>query len=121
MKIIMSINPIWIEKIINGSKKYEYRKKMSENVSKVIMYSTYPVSKVVGEFDVNFVLKDSPEKIYDITGKFSDTDYCFYEKYFENVRSAYALNIGQVKEYDRYRSIQELGFKKPPMNYHILR
>ena len=52
MRVLLSIKPEFVEKIFSGEKLYEYRKAMFKNVnvSSVVIYSTMPVGKIVGEF-----------------------------------------------------------------------
>lgn len=50
--MLISINPKHIENIFNGTKKYEYRKIKCKREIKKIIYSTYPIMKVVGEAKV---------------------------------------------------------------------
>ena len=66
--ILISINPEHVENIFNGTKKYEYRKtKCKKNIDKIIIYSTYPTMKVVGEAKVEEILEDTPNKIWEKT------------------------------------------------------
>ena len=52
-KILIPIKPEYVDKILSGNKKYEYRKiKPKRKVDKMIIYSTYPIMKVVGEVEV---------------------------------------------------------------------
>ena len=48
-KILLSIKPIYVNKILNGTKKYEYRKRKPKrnDIGKLIIYSTSPIKKVV--------------------------------------------------------------------------
>ena len=51
--MLISINPQHVENIFNGTKKYEYRKiRCKQDVDKIIIYSTYPIKKIVGEAKV---------------------------------------------------------------------
>ena len=54
MKILLSIKPEFVEEIFSGRKKFEYRKAIFTNkkVTSVIVYSTMPVGKIVGEFTI---------------------------------------------------------------------
>ena len=58
MKILLSIKPEFVEEIFSGRKKFEYRKAIFTNkkVTSVIVYSTMPVGKIVGEFTIEEVL-----------------------------------------------------------------
>ena len=47
--ILLSINPNHVENILNGTKRYEFRKKVCKrHVDKILIYSTTPIMKVVG-------------------------------------------------------------------------
>jgi len=52
MQVLLSIKPEYAEKILNGEKKYEFRKVLPKNksITKVIIYATMPIGKVIGEF-----------------------------------------------------------------------
>ena len=77
--IILSIKPEYVEKIFNGTKKYEYRKtKCKEKVEKIIIYSTLPVMQVVGEAEVEEIVEGAPEKVWKKTKDNSGTTYEFF-------------------------------------------
>ena len=83
--ILISINPEFVEKIFDGSKKYEYRKiKCKQDIDKMIIYSTAPIMKVVGEAKVEKILEDSPDIIWEQTKEYSGIDFEFYQKYFKD-------------------------------------
>jgi len=58
MDIILSIKPIYADAIFRGDKFYEFRRKIwnlnNFNVKndKIFVYSTAPVSKIIGEFNI---------------------------------------------------------------------
>ena len=54
MKVLLSINPPYVDKIFNGEKKFEYRRAIfkDNSVDTIVIYSTSPIKKVVGEFKV---------------------------------------------------------------------
>ena len=48
--ILLSIKPEYVEKILKGEKRYEFRRKLCQKeVDKIYIYETSPVKKVVGE------------------------------------------------------------------------
>ena len=72
MNVILSIKPEFVEKILSGVKKYEYRKTAFKRpVSRVYIYSSSPVKRIVAEFMLETVLSDSPIKIWEKTKDFS--------------------------------------------------
>ena len=100
MKALLSIKPEYVEKIISGEKKFEYRKKIfKENVDSVVIYSTMPVGKIIGEFSLNEIICDTPENIWSRTKLFSGVDEEFFNIYFDNVKSGFALKIENLNIY----------------------
>lgn len=68
--ILLSINPNHVENIMNGSKRYEFRKKACKRkVDKMLIYSTTPIMKVVGEAEIEDILIGDPEIIWEKTEK----------------------------------------------------
>ncbi|MDM1043948.1 ASCH domain-containing protein [Myroides sp. 1354] len=123
MKILLSIKPEFVEQIFKGKKKFEYRKSIFANheVSSVVIYSTMPVGRIVGEFSISQVLMDTPEQIWRDTKQKSGITKTFYDLYFENRNKAYALEIGELTEYKTPINPYELidGFV-PPQSFRYL-
>ena len=70
--ILLSVNPEYVDKIFAGSKKYEFRKRLANrDVDKIIIYSTMPVMKVVGEVQVIKTISASPTALWEYTKKFA--------------------------------------------------
>ena len=100
MIALFSIKPEYVEKIFSGEKMYEYRKALyKENVSKIVVYATKPVGKIVGEFDVNAVLEKPPKSLWRETRKHSGVKLKFYNEYFYGRNIGYAIKIGKRKRY----------------------
>ena len=77
-KILLSINPRYVEKILSGEKKYEFRTRIAKRkVDSILIYSTAPVKRVLAEVTVKKVLKGSPDELWDITEKYSGIDKKF--------------------------------------------
>lgn len=123
MKILLSIKPEFVEQIFKGKKKFEYRKSIFTNqeVSSVVIYSTMPVGRIVGEFSISQVLMDTPEQIWRNTKQKSGITKTFYDLYFENRNKAYALEIGELTQYKTPINPYELidGFV-PPQSFRYL-
>ncbi len=101
MKILLSIKPEFVEQIFNGQKKYEYRKSIfsKKNISTVVIYSTMPVGKIVGEFNISSIIEESPEKLWNETELLSGISKSFFDEYFKDRAKGYALKIGKLKKY----------------------
>lgn len=109
MKVLLSIKPEYAEKILTGKKRYEFRKSIFKNssVKTVVIYATMPVGKVVGEFDFDEVLSDSPQAIWAETSKYSGITKKFFNSYFDGREKAHAIKVRSVRRYDVPVSLQE--------------
>lgn len=103
MKILLSIKPIFADLIFSGEKCYEYRKSVYRNqsVKTVIVYATRPVAKIIGEFDVSGIVAGEPSDLWDRTQERSGISKEFFELYFEGRKSAFAIEIGAVRRYEK--------------------
>jgi len=120
--ILLSINPQHVEKIFNGTKKYEYRRiRCKKQVKRIIIYSTSPVMKVVGEADVEEVLEDSFDKIWEITKEFSGTDYKFLEEYCNGRKTIVAYKLSNVKRYSEPKGLWDYSVKVAPQSFVYLK
>ena len=121
-KILMSINPKYVDEIISRNKRYEYRKiKVKRNdIDKMIIYCTSPIMKVVAEVDIEDILVDSPEKIWELTKEYSGTSKEFYDKYYKNSKYAVAYKLGNVKVYDKPLNLSDIGIDYVPQSFVYL-
>lgn len=100
MKIILSIKPEFVKEIFAGRKKYEYRKTMfTKSIDSVIIYSTMPEGKFVGEFLIDKIEVDTPSALWLKTNKSSGISKQFFDQYFENKQKGYAIKIASIKKY----------------------
>ena len=109
MKVLMSIKPEYALKIFDGSKKFEFRKSIykNENISSVIVYASSPLKKVIGEFEIKDVHKDSPRKIWNQTKNYSGITKKFFDEYFQDRDSAYAIEVKSINKYSSPKCLKE--------------
>jgi predicted transcriptional regulator len=107
MKVLLSIKPEFVEEIKSGKKKFEYRKSIFKrnDISTVVVYATKPFGKVVGEFEIEGILEDSPFKIWQRTKKHSGIKKSFFNDYFRDKEKGYAI---QIKDFITYETPLEL-------------
>lgn len=114
----MSINPEHVENIFKGKKEYEYRKiKCKKKVDKIIIYSTYPVMKVVGEAEVKSIIEAPPTEVWKKTRKKSGIDKKFFDEYYKNKNIAVAYQLCNVIQYSNPRELDDYGIKLPPQSF----
>jgi len=120
-KILLSINPEHVENILNGSKKVEYRKVSCRcDVDKILIYSTSPIMKVVGEAVVLEVIEDLPDKVWRITSQYAGITRNFFDKYYEDKSKAVAFKLGKVTKYKEPLSLSDLGINSAPQSFIYL-
>ena len=122
MKILLSIKPEFVKEIFTGNKKFEYRKNIfkNANVKTVIIYATMPIGQIVGEFSIEKILEDVPSKLWEDTSSKSGISKTFFDTYFKGREKAYALQIGELIEYENPINPYELNKNFMPPVYFTL-
>lgn len=117
-KILISINPEHVEKIIAKIKRYEYRTKVAKrDVDSIIIYCTYPTKKVLAEVKIKSILEDTPEKLWARTKEYSGITKAFFDRYFAGRVKAYAYELGEIIKYNRPKELSEFGCLVAPQSY----
>jgi predicted transcriptional regulator len=123
--VLLSIKPKFVEKIFAGLKRYEFRRVIfkSKCVSKVVVYASHPVMKVVGEFEVDYILAQGPEELWRKTRKFSGIAKEYFDAYFKNKQLAYAIGIKRATRYAEPIALRTFSPKtrRPPQSFMYLR
>ncbi len=119
MKVVLSIKPEFANKIFDGSKKFEFRRSIfkNENVKTILVYSSSPVQKVIGEFQIEKIIKHDLETLWNLTKEFSGiTEEYFYE-YFADKQHGFAIKIKTKTKYKTPRSLREDYNLAPPQSF----
>lgn len=116
--IVLPIKPIYAEKILNNTKKYEFRKKIcSDNIDKIYLYATVPVKGIVGEAMVNEKIIMNKERMWGLVKEKSGITFSYFDQYYRNNENACAYVLGKVKRYDRLVPLEEVGVLSVPQSY----
>lgn len=101
MKVLLSIKPEYANKIFSGDKKFEFRRRVFKNleVHTVVVYSTMPVGRIIGEFSIKHIHQDSSESIWDKTKRFSGIDEIFFNEYYDGRNLAFAIEVDNLMLY----------------------
>ena len=123
MNVILSIKPQFVEEIIAGRKKYEFRKKgFKKQVRKVFIYASSPVCRIIGEFTLGQILEGPPDMIWSKTSSHAGITREFFDKYYEKKGNAYALEIKDLKVYDNpINPMAVFGQFTPPQSFCYVR
>ena len=116
--ILMSIKPEYVDKIFSGEKKYEYRKRLcKEKIDTIIVYSSSPIQKVVGELKIKQVLYDKKNVIWNKTNKYGGITKIKYDNYYENCGYVVAYEIEKAVLYNKPKDLKDYNLKAAPQSY----
>ncbi|TYA14693.1 ASCH domain-containing protein [Paenibacillus faecis] len=119
MNVLLSIKPEFVEMIFSGEKKYEYRKTIfkRKDISRVIIYATAPVSRVVGEFEIDTILFEDVNTLWEETKTDAGIDEKFFFDYFTEKEKGYAIKIKKYKQYLKSRKLNDVYHSTPPQSF----
>lgn len=116
--ILLSIKPEYSKNIFNGTKKYEFRKKLAKkNIDKIIVYSSSPDKMVIGEVEVLGTLSLKPSLLWEMTKREAGISRIKYGEYFKNCKNAYAYILGEYIEYNEPKTLSEFGVFCAPQSF----
>lgn len=120
-KVLISIKPEYVDKILNGTKKYEYRRTLAKkDVSSLIIYSTWPVKEIVGEVDVVGTIEMAPSSLWEKTKKEAGISRKKYREYFKKTKKACAYVLGMVTKYETNKKLLDIGVQQAPQSFLYL-
>ncbi len=122
MKIILSIKPEFAAKIFEGTKKYEFRRAIfkNKNVKKVVVYASSPVQKIIGEFEIEDIIKNDLESLWNETKKHSGISKDYFLAYFRDKEQGFAIKIKSYEKYPVPQCIREDYNLLPPQSFLYL-
>jgi len=125
MNVLLSIKPEFADKILDGSKRFEFRKttfSQPEAVETVYLYSSSPVQQVVGAFTMTDILEGSPKQLWEKCGHSSGIDdRDRFMAYFEGTEEGYAIEIDQILKLEEAMNPRErVDDFVPPVSFYYL-
>jgi len=123
MKVLLSIKPEYAEKILNGSKRFEYRKSIFKNkeVETVVIYATMPIGKVIGEFKIDGIIEKEPDELWKQTHEYSGISKDFYNQYFNGRKTATTILVSNPKRYPHPLELKDVsGSDVAPQSFRYL-
>lgn len=123
MLALLSIKPKYVEAIMRGEKRYEFRKSIFKhrNVAKVYVYSTAPVKKVVGTFGIVKIIEGHPKQLWNRFSLFSGLDFIEFFKYFKDIERGFAIEIESPERFkepiDPWDSMPQFV---PPQSFYYI-
>ena len=102
MHALLSIKPKYVEAILHGRKRYEFRKSIfkKRNIEKVFIYSTSPERKIVGAFAISVIIQDHPINLWCQLGALSGLNASEFFSYFSSNDTGFAIQIDDLRKFE---------------------
>lgn len=120
-KVLMSIKPEFVAKILTGQKRYEFRKrKCAQEIESIVIYETAPTKLIVAEVEVIQIVMDTPALVWERTKDAAGIDKQFFDQYYCDQKKAVAYALGNVTCYNPPRALADYGITSAPQSYIYL-
>ena len=105
--------------ILSGEKRYEFRRMIFRNpdVKKILIYASSPVSKVIGEFEIDNILSFDLAKLWSYTMEHAGIDKEYYDSYFFGKDIGHAIKVKKVKRYPKHKELNDFNVKRAPQSF----
>jgi len=122
MRVLLSIKPEFAERIFDGSKKFEFRRAIFKNpgIQTVVVYASSPVQRVIGEFDIEAILRGAPEDLWRKTREHSGISEGFFFDYFSGRKIGFAIKVKKARRYKEPRCLRTSYNVNPPQSFCYL-
>lgn len=122
MKVLLSIKPEFATRIFEGLKKYEFRRAIFRrtDIEKVIVYASAPISKIIGEFEIEKIIYDELPNLWNMTKKYAGITEDYFYDYFGDKEKGYAIKVRNYLKYDAPISLQETYQITPPQSFSYI-
>lgn len=122
MQVLLSIKPEFALKIFDGSKRYEYRRVIFKNqeVNRIIVYVSDPIKRIIGEFEIEYIIYDEPEALWVKTKNYAGISEKRFFKYFTNKSKGYAIKVKSTTMYDEPLPLNSFMVSSPPQSFIYL-
>ncbi|MBQ3707374.1 MAG: hypothetical protein II889_05615 [Clostridia bacterium] len=117
-RMLLSIKPEYVKKIISGKKKYEFRKfHCREEIDTIVIYATAPMKKVIGEAALVNIIEGDIDYVWHETRNFGGILKRDYIKYYHEREVAIAYHLGKVTVYKEPMKLEDFGLGYVPQSF----
>ena len=104
MKVMFSIKPQYVERILSGDKIYGFRRRIFKrtDVDTLVIYSTLLQGAVVAEASIEGILESTSLYIWNRTHRQGGIGKDEFMEYFKGSPSAFAIRLGTIRCFDQH-------------------
>lgn len=119
MRVLLSIKPEFADKILNGTKKYEFRKILFKrrDIKSIVIYASSPIQAIVGEFTIANILTSDVDNIWEKTEIGAGISRQYYDEYFATKDTANAIEVGKYKRYSKPKKLSDFNLSYAPQSF----
>jgi predicted transcriptional regulator len=115
---MLSIKPEYAFSILAGRKRFEFRRCIFRRpVTRVVIYASAPISKVIGEFEIEELIHDDLDPLWRKTQDHAGITKEYFYSYFSDCDKGYAIKVANPKRYDEPQSLQDGYGMSPPQSF----
>lgn len=120
---LISIRPCFVEKILSGEKRLEFRRSWAvDQVDVLVIYSSSPIQKIVATARVVDVTEGSPSALWELAKiRKGGVTRQLIRDYFSGKKTGFAIGISDVMEFKQPVDPKKI-FKefRPPQSFRYL-
>jgi predicted transcriptional regulator len=119
---LMAIHPKYVQKILTGDKRVEFRKtRFASTISHVVIYATNPIQRVVGFFKVRGIEQATPAELWRRHRHHGGIAQDSFLAYYGKRETGVAIKVGEVFGLRQPRPLSDLGNDVvPPQSFRYL-
>jgi predicted transcriptional regulator len=123
-RLLLSIKPKFAHAILDGRKRFEFRRALfrRKGIESVIIYSSSPEQKVIGEFRIEDILSLAPDSLWRRTYEYAGIDKAYFDRYFAGKSEAHAIKIRTPTRYSEPLDLRkDFGVARAPQSFCYVR
>jgi len=122
MIVLLSIKPQFAEGIFEGSKRFEFRKAVfRQRVTHVMVYASAPISMIIGEFEIDELMHDDLEPLWQKTKEHAGITEEYFYSYFGEKEKGFAIKVKNARRYQQPLELKLFYSSPAPQSFAYLR
>jgi predicted transcriptional regulator len=120
MIVFLSIHPEHAKSILDGRKRFEFRRVPPRDAKRMILYATSPVQRIVGHAEVVAIHEAAPDSLWRRCAGAAGITRDYFMAYFAGREEAFAIEVGRPTRLVHPVEIGFLGDFAVPQSYRYL-
>ena len=117
-KMLLSIKPEYVNKIMSGKKRYEFRKfHCRDDIDTIVIYATTPVKRVIGEVTIISIIEGCVDDVWERTASKGGITKTAFQEYYKNKNTAVAYELGEITTYKEPIELSAIGLSYVPQSF----